>query len=209
MYPNSEFKYLARRKAPTKDDRPNRRSLDADSDYTASSWDYTSDVSFGWFDLWDISFFIAQKRKHYRNLNGFIFRPLSALELNKQESSQYILISDYFNYTIMLPTESSKVYKLSLKHMTEDQPQLSIELMNLRKMNRNHQNLIKDLERMIDSTIRQRFSMTYQSPLKIERAYDYRYDYVYDFLLDVWESNKHDLKQIEVRLLKVSSGHSL
>ena len=197
MYSDSEFKYNLCRKAQNKNDQSNRRNLDSDSDYTIDPWDYTSDVSFWWFDFWYISFFINKKNKHYKNLNESIFRPLSRLQLIKQQSSQHMMVSDHFNYTIILPTESSKIYQLSLKHMKEDQPQLPTELINLREMNANHQNMIENLEKTVDETMRERFSLTYQSPLKTGSSYDYNHDSVYDFLRDIWESNKHDLKQIE------------
>jgi hypothetical protein len=193
---DSEFKYSFSKKTPNKNGKSNRGCLDSDFDNTVDYWDYTSDVSFDWFDFWGLSFFSNEKRRHYRHLNESIFKPLSELKLYQQTDLRNI-ISNYFNYNVVLPTESSKIYQLSLKHMKEDEPQLPIEITNLKNLLAKHSTSVDNMEKKIKDVIKERLSSTYQSPLKIGNSSSYNFDYVYVFLKKVWESKNYELKEID------------
>lgn len=196
MSSNLEFKYELKRKAQNKNGESNYRGLDSDFDYNSDYRCYGSDYSFDWFDLWSLSFFDSRKRRHYRHLNQSVFKPLNGLEL-KQNIIWRPLATDYFNYDLVIPSESSKIFQLALKHMKEDEPQLSIEISHLRNIFNRHHKLLENVETRIKNLIEEKLSQTYRSPLKIGSRYSYDFDNVYSFLKVVWESNKYQLKQIE------------
>jgi hypothetical protein len=188
VYSDSEFKYEIKRKTQN-NDRASRYCND-------NRCDYGSDFSFDWFDIWGLSFFDIKRRRHYRHLNEAVFRPLTNLE-SRQILPQKESATEYFNYDVVVPMESSRIFQLALKHMKEDQPQLPTEISNLREMLNRHKILLESVEVIIRNTINESFSQTYRSPLKIGSIHGYNVNYIYLCLKRVWESSKFDLEQIE------------
>lgn len=191
MYSDPEFKYKTKPKSQNIDGRSNSRNSYCNDNY----WYYRSDFSFDWFDIWGLSFFDIKRRRHYSHLNESVFKPL-----NRLESKQIMwrpLATEYFNYAVDIPTESSKMFQLALKHMKEDQPQLPIEISNLKDILNQHKILLENVEHIIENAIEERFSQTYRSPLKIVSRGDYDINNIYLGLKTCWESSKFDLEQIQ------------
>jgi len=110
-----------------------------------------------------MAFFIKERRKHYRNLNNEIFKPLSQLNLNKKPSYSNSLF-DYAKYCIH-NVKTSLFYKYSLQHLSEDRPNFSLDLQldNLKESLENHNEEVESLEKEIPQIIQNKFKISYQS----------------------------------------------
>lgn len=143
-----------------------RRKLDNCSSESDFSWFYNY---FG--NDYGIAFFINERRKHYRNLNNEIFKPLSQLNLNKKISYSNSLF-DYVKYSIH-NVKTSLFYRDSLKHLVEDRPNFNLDskLDNLKETLENHNKEVESLEKEIPQIIKNKFRISF--PTITVRQYPY------------------------------------
>src|SRR5690349_4332760 len=80
------------------------------------------------FPVLDFSFFSIKRRKHYKQLNQYVFKPLSNLELTRSGSSYDFVIDDFKFELRNLPSESSRIYRIAMSHMNHDNAQLPTKI---------------------------------------------------------------------------------
>jgi hypothetical protein len=165
--------------------------LDTHTYNTTRTRDRNSDRDDNWFhyvDAWDFSFFSTELTKHYEQLRVNVFRPLANLNLvSKSEYRDYIHEIYTLEITNM-PSETSKIYQLALKHMNEDNSQIPKEIESLKKKLKVQDDPVNQLKKDIDESIEQKFTTTSSTPMNTGgNKYDYNHDYVYKLLTLVWQ----------------------
>ena len=149
---------------------------------------------FHYVDAWDFTFFSAELTKHYDQLKLHVFMKLANLKLvSKSEYRDYIHEMYTFEIT-NLPSKTSKIYQLALKHMNEDNPQIEKEIEALEDKLKNHNNSVIQLKNKIDESIKQRFTTTSSTPMQTGGIkYNYNHRSVYKLLSLIWQP--HSLSQ--------------
>jgi hypothetical protein len=142
--------------------------LDTHTYNTTRTRDRNSDRDDNWFhyvDAWDFSFFSTELTKHYEQLRVNVFRPLANLNLvSKSEYRDYIHEIYTLEITNM-PSETSKIYQLALKHINEDNSQIPKEIESLKKKLKVHDDSVNQLKKDIDESIEQKFTTTSSTPM--------------------------------------------
>lgn len=155
-------------------------SRDCGSDYCLDYW---------WpIPILDFSFFSIKRRRHYKKLNQHIFKPLGNLALIRNNQRYDFVIDDFKFDLTNLPSESSSIYKIALRHMEHDDPFLPQEIEDLKSMMQNHNNLVNETEKQISEIIIDRLKSTHSTPLKTGGTnYSYDFKSVYKYLSYGWK----------------------
>ena len=109
---------------------------------------------FRYVDAWDFSFFSTKLLKHYETLKLHVFDELANLNLVSISGLRRDYIHEYYTFEITnLPSETSKIYQLALKHLSEDDLQIPREIESLKTILRDHNNWVNQLKTELDKLI--------------------------------------------------------
>jgi hypothetical protein len=149
IYPSEGTKYHE------SDANPDRQSCIECGGYNCycrddNCYDYSWDLF-----ILDVAFFRREARIHYNQLNRYVFKQL--LNLGLADASSRRFIADYFKYTLKnMPSQTSEIYRLGLKHMGKDDEQIPIEIENLNNVLSQHRRRIENMESDITKQIKRR-----------------------------------------------------
>jgi hypothetical protein len=118
----------------------------------------------GFFPVWDFSFFSEKRTKHYLALNRSVFEPLSRLQVREVISDTDFIHNDFVFIIYNIPLESSRIYRLALRHMDFDDPELRTAITSLRTKIQTHNDLRDQVEMEIGLAIRRRLTTTHETP---------------------------------------------
>jgi hypothetical protein len=119
-----------------------------------------------------------------------VFTPLIDLELSI-EGYSYDFITGYYKCNLKnMPSQTSEIYRLGLKHMEKDEKQLPIEIENLNNMLVDHKKQISDMETYITKLVKNSTSTFYKSP--VFSPVFYKHDHVFLFVSKIWISCKDE-----------------
>jgi hypothetical protein len=94
-----------------------------------------------------------------------------------------------------MPSQTSDIYQLALKHMEKDEKQLPIEIKNLNNMLAKHNNLISNMESHIINLVKSITSFNKSPVLTNSVVYDH--DYALQFVSRIWISCKDEKNMIQ------------
>lgn len=129
-----------------------------------------------------ISFFITERKTHYRELDRHVFSPLASLQ-PAETPNNFLNFFHRFRILVYQNPSNSIHYPNALMHMRKDAPKLPDLIRTFFADIDSLNDSVDELETLVDNTIRDSFR---KGPEAVTEHYTYHFEAVLDVVMSVW-----------------------